>query len=106
MGNFRRIRVNTKEIKIITYFVRKCLGRMPWKWYDESIIHHYTIASCSAFRNHFVIWGAVMILCLAALLAAVCPISAIAADPKTIQAGCPLYVAKPFCWEKPEEVIG
>ena len=52
------------------------------------------------------VWGAVMILCLAALLAAVCPISAIAADPKTIQAGCPFYVAKPFSREKPEEVIG
>ena len=47
-----------------------------------------------------------MIFCLAALLAAVCPISAIAADPKTIQAGCPFYVAKPFSREKPEEVMG
>ena len=56
-----------------------------------------------SFRD---VWGAVMILCLAALLAAVCPISAIAADPKTIQSGCPFYVAKPFNREKPEEVIG
>ena len=56
-----------------------------------------------SFRD---VWCAVMIFCLAALLAAVCPISAIAADPKTIQAGCPFYVAKPFSREKPEEVMG